>query len=86
VSWNVDVEGNVFPADGGAAAEACPHLVVDGNGVEWVVREVWTPQVWARSDRCLVLSSRECVRRIWRYPEDWRRLGAEALLRLGVAD
>ena len=38
------------------------------------MREVATPQSWARASRCLVLSSRECVRRIWTYPSDWRSL------------
>ena len=43
------------------------------------------PQVWARGDRCLVLNSRDRVRRIWSYPPDWRCLEADALLELGVA-
>ena len=45
-----------------------------------------TPQAWARAARCLVLSSRECVRRVWQYPPNWRALDADALLRLGRAD
>ena len=85
VSWHVDANGRVFPANGGAAYEAYPHAVVDRSGVEWIVREVDTPQAWAREDRCLVLSSRECVRRVWVYPSNWRKLNAEQLLRLGVA-
>ena len=48
------------------------------------MREVDTPQTWARGDRCLVLNSRDCVRRIWNYPPDWRRLDADTLLALGV--
>lgn len=55
-------------------------------GVKWTVREVDTPQSWARAERCLVLNSRECVRRIWRYPSDWRSLDADVLLRLDTAD
>jgi hypothetical protein len=86
VSWSVDAHGHVFPANGGAADEPYPHVIVDRSGVEWAVREVVTPQPWARGDRCLVLNSRECVRRIWRYPADWRRLDADALLKLGVVD
>jgi hypothetical protein len=86
VSWSVDAHGHVFPANGGAADEPYPHVIVDRGGVEWAVREVVTPQPWARGDRCLVLNSRECVRRIWRYPADWRRLDADALLKLGVVD
>lgn len=86
VSWSVDASGHVFPSNGGAADEEYPHVVVDRGGVEWAVREVETPQLWARAARCLVLNSRECVRRVWRYPANWRRLDADALLRLGRAD
>ena len=86
VSWSVDAGGHVFPANGGAADEAYPHVIVDRAGTEWTVREVETPQPWARGANCLVLNSRECVRRLWRYPSNWRRLDADALLELGTAD
>ena len=86
VSWSVDATGHVFPAHGGAADEPYPHVVIDRGGVEWTVREVPTPQAWARGERCLVLNSRECVRRVWRYPRNWRTLDADSLLALGVVD
>ncbi|MES2180279.1 MAG: hypothetical protein V4550_20665 [Gemmatimonadota bacterium] len=86
VSWSVDTNGHVFPSGGGAADEQYPHIVIDRNGVEWSVREVATPQSWARASRCLVLNSRECVRRLWQYPRHWRTLDADTLLRVGVAD
>ena len=86
MSWSVDASGHVFPANGGAADEEYPHVVVDRNGVEWAVREVQTPQPWARATHCLVLNSRECVRRIWHYPPQWRTLDADILLHLGIAD
>lgn len=86
VSWSVDTGGHIFPAHGGAADEPYPHVVVDRAGIEWTIREVATPQPWARGDRCLVLNSRECVRRLWHYPSDWRQLDADALLILGSAD
>jgi hypothetical protein len=86
VSWSVDTDGHVFPSHGGAADEEYPHVVVDRGGVEWTVREVPTPQSWARAQRCLVLNSRECVRRVWSYPRNWRSLDADSLLRLGVVD
>ena len=86
MSWSIDTEGRVYPANGGAASEPYPHVVVDRSGVEWSVREVETPQAWARAARCLVLSSRECVRRIWRYPDEWRTLDADVLFRLGASD
>lgn len=85
MSWSVDTAGHVFPSQGGGGDEPYPHVVIDRSGVEWSVREVETPQQWARGARCLVLNSRECVRRIWHYPSSWRLLDADALLRLGVA-
>lgn len=51
-----------------------------------MVCEVETPQAWARADHCLVMNSRECVRRIWTYPTNWRKLDAEQLLKIGVVD
>jgi hypothetical protein len=86
VSWSVDMHGHVFPDPREAADEEFPHVVVDRDGVEWTVRERATPQPWARAPHCLVLNSRECVRRIWSYPHDWRALDADSLLRLGRAD
>jgi hypothetical protein len=86
VSWSVDSGGHVFPSNGGAAEEQYGHVVVDRSGVEWTVREVETPQPWARASHCLVLNSRECVRRVWKYPADWRSLDADVLLQLDVAD
>ena len=86
VSWSVDTYGHVFPHQGEAADDEFPHVVVDRDGVEWAVRELATPQTWARAPRCLVVSSRDCVRRVWAYPTEWRTLGADALLRLGRAD
>ena len=61
-------------------------LTSSSIGIEWTVREVPTPQSWARASRCLVLSSRECVRRVWSFPDSWRSLDADELLRLGRAD
>jgi hypothetical protein len=86
VSWSVDTRGHVFPDHRGMADEGFPHVVVDRDGIEWTVRETLTPQAWARAPQCLVLNSRECVRRIWDFPPDWRSLDADTLLRLGRAD
>ena len=86
VSWSVDSTGHVFPAHRELAAEDFPLLFLDRDGIEWTVRELATPQAWARGPRCLVVSSRECVRRVWSYPADWRSLDPDTLLRLGRAD
>ncbi len=82
--WSVDTNGRVFHSHGATGANVRPHVIVDEDGVEWSVREVETPQEWARGSKCLVVSSRDCVRRVWRYPKDWRNLDAESLLVLGV--
>ena len=86
VSWSVDAYGHVFPDQREAADDELSHVIVDLDGVEWSVRELETPQTWARAPRCLVLSSRDCVRRVWAYPSDWRELDADALLGLGRLD
>jgi len=86
VSWSVDRNGHVFPSQGTPAREQYPHVVVDRAGVEWTVREVATPQQWAKGATCLVLNSRECVRRLWHYPSHWRTLDADTLLRVDTAD
>ncbi|MEO8621614.1 MAG: hypothetical protein ABI625_11150 [bacterium] len=86
VSRSIDEDDAGVPGSAGAADEQFPYTVVDRHGVEWSVREVPTPQVWAKASRCLVLNSRECVRRVWAYPRHWRVLDAESLLRLGVLD
>ena len=86
VSWSVDQEGHVFPSQRSGGEDPYPHVIVDRSGVEWTVREVPTPQSWAKGARCLVLNSRECVRRLWHYPRHWRTLDADTLLRLGAAD
>ena len=84
MSWSVDTNGHVFRAEGGTGNDACPHVIADRNGVECSVQEVDTPQTWARGERCLVLNSRDCVRRVWDYPADWRRLDADTLFALGA--
>jgi len=84
VYWSVDPNGRVFHTHGGFGDDPRPHVIVDDDGVEWSVREVATPQEWARGAHCLVLSSRDCVRRVWSYPGDWRRLDAGSLLDLDV--
>ena len=84
VSWSVDTHGHVFRHQRESADEYS-HVVLDREGVEWSVREIATPHAWARAPHCLILSSRECVRRVWSYPPDWRALDADTLLRLGRA-
>ena len=86
MSWSVDAYGHVFPNQRETADDDDLLLVVDPDGVEWSVREMATPQTWARAPRCLVLSSRDCVRRVWSYPSEWRGLSSDALMQLGRLD
>jgi hypothetical protein len=58
------------------------RVVMDGEGTEWVVNEVETPQPWARGARCLIFGSASIVRRVWSYPADWARLSSRELLKL----
>ena len=64
------------------ASDTGSRVVVDGDGSEWLVREVDTPQPWAHAKRCLIFSSSAVVRRLWIYPEDWARLASRDLLAL----
>jgi len=58
------------------------RVVMDAEGSEWLVREVDTPQAWARGARCLIFSSSAVVRRVWKYPSSWAVLPSRALLDL----
>jgi hypothetical protein len=86
VPWKIDAYGHVFPSTPHAADGQPPRVLVDAAGVEWTIREVLTSQLWAKGQKCLVLDSHDCVRRLWQYPRFWRALDAAELFRLGVAD
>jgi len=62
--------------------EVQARVLLDGQGNEWSVREVDTPQAWAHAKRCLIFSSPSVVRRIWSYPREWARLTSRELLDL----
>jgi hypothetical protein len=50
---------------------------------EWRLREMNAGAVpGAHAARCLICESDDVVRRIWSYPDNWRELGDEDLLRL----
>ena len=67
---------------GQGSREAATRLVMDALGNEWTIREVDTPQPWARGKRCLIFSSPSIVRRVWQYPKGWARLAPSDLLGL----
>jgi hypothetical protein len=63
-------------------SELRTRALVDARGNEWLVREVDTPQPWARAKRCLIFSSSAVVRRLWDFPAGWARLSSGELLGL----
>ena len=56
---------------------------VDGDWLHWSVVEVDARAVpGARGARCLVFTRRDCIRRVWEYPSDWRALDGAGLAAL----
>ena len=54
----------------------------DASNVEWSVVEVEVDRKKvpsARGARCLLFSRKDCIRRVWNYPADWRLLDPAAL-------
>lgn len=52
----------------------------DGAGCVWTVHEVATgAALWAKGPRCLLFGSESAIRRVWRYPPDWRTLSVAEL-------
>ena len=58
---------------------------VDSNNVEWRVSERDTrADTGAVGDRCLIFDSGVTLRRVWKYPAEWRELSPEALSALSL--
>jgi hypothetical protein len=56
---------------------------VTADGEEWRVFEVDAADIpGARGAHCLVFTSAVAVRRVWNYPDDWRRLTPRQLIEL----
>jgi hypothetical protein len=54
----------------------------DTTGVTWWVHEVNGEYLGTVGATCLLVVSANELRRVWKYPSDWRSLAAEELLRL----
>ena len=71
------------PSDASERFIARPRLTYrDGENVEWSVVEVAVNRAaipGARAAHCLLFSRRDCIRRVWEYPANWRLLDASAL-------
>jgi hypothetical protein len=56
---------------------------VDDRLLEWRVVEVDARSVpGSRGERCLLFSNANCIRRVWRYPANWRTLDDSGLAAL----
>jgi hypothetical protein len=57
--------------------------IIRRGGREWRLREMNAGAVpGALAARCLICESDDIVRRIWNYPDGWRDLSDDELLRL----
>jgi hypothetical protein len=71
----------------GAPNESAPvsrdaRIFRDANGVTWWVHEVNGEYLGTVGATCLLVVSAHELRRVWKFPADWRSLSAEELLRL----
>ena len=82
-STSIDRETPPGPAPvpnvgGGSAVEFAEWD--DGVLVRWHVNEVDARRVpGARGARCLLFACDQVIRRVWRYPADWRSLDGPGL-------
>ncbi|MFL5616526.1 MAG: hypothetical protein ACJ796_22865 [Gemmatimonadaceae bacterium] len=80
------------PPEGSAPIGATPNetppssrdakIFRDGDGVTWWVHEVAGEHLGAPGATCLLVVSANELRRVWKYPAEWRSLLPEDLLRL----
>jgi len=54
----------------------------DASGITWWVHEVSGEYLGTVGATCLLVVSANELRRVWKYPPEWRSLSAEELLRL----
>ena len=54
----------------------------DDTGVTWWAHEVGGEYLGTTGTTCLLIVSANELRRVWKYPGDWRSLSDEELLRL----
>jgi hypothetical protein len=77
--------GGASPVD--APNESAPaskeaRIFRDGHGVTWWVHEVAGEHLGTVGMMCLLVVSANELRRIWKYPSDWRQLSLAELLAL----
>jgi hypothetical protein len=70
------------PNESAPPASRDAKIFRDDGGVTWWVHEVNGEYLGAVGTTCLLVVSANELRRVWKYPADWRSLSAEELLRL----
>jgi hypothetical protein len=66
----------------GAPASKDAKIFRDSDGVTWWVHEVAGEHLGTAGVMCLLVVSANELRRVWKYPVDWRQLTPEELLAL----
>ena len=86
-----DAEGTARPSGASRAPspnESAPpssrdaKIFRDEQGVTWWAHEVSGEYLGTVGATCLLVVSANQLRRVWKYPADWRTLSVEELLRL----
>lgn len=70
------------PNDSGAPSSREARIFRDASGVTWWVHEVAGEHLGTAGAQCLLVVSVNELRRVWKYPSDWRSLSPEELLAL----
>jgi len=70
------------PNEGAPAVSKDARIFQDAEGVTWWVHEVDGAQMGTVGTTCLLIVSANELRRLWKYPADWRTRSPEELLRL----
>lgn len=70
------------PPNEGMPASRDARIFRDGNGVTWWVHEVAGEHLGTAGAMCLLVVSASELRRVWKYPADWRSLTPDQLLTL----
>ena len=82
----MDTEGMGESDMHGGSTTTSPIEFVDSGNVFWHVTERDArSDPGARGARCLIFSSNHAVRRVWKYPRDWRTLSHASLDELGAS-
>ena len=70
------------PNEGAAPSSRDAKIFRDESGVTWWVHEVAGEHLGTAGAMCLLVVSASELRRVWKYPADWRSLTPEQLLKL----